>query len=171
DTLLAVGLGQFLSPESFVHGVHNTPVHFDRMTVDALNAYAMLVSWTVENAVAQWLSDQCSNQTAQELGIKFQIVVAAALHGLPADITVAQFAHEVAAASGETIPETGLPAWTREAVIVPVGFTSLTSAQDVLEFFKTPKPGVIVEPDNLMRPDGAAVFGSGESAFLLAYSA
>src|SRR5690606_14399092 len=39
DTLLALGLGQFLSPESLLRGVHDTPVRFDEMTVVALNDF------------------------------------------------------------------------------------------------------------------------------------
>src|SRR5690606_23811580 len=57
------------------------------------------------------------------------------------------------------------------ALIIPVGFTSLAAARDVLEFFKSPKIGVSVEPDDQMRPDGVTILQGGGYTFLVAYSA
>src|SRR5690606_28061908 len=126
DTLLALGLGQFLSPEFLLRGVHDTPVRFDEMTAVALTEFAKQcgVRWTVADAVSQWLHNQHSNETRQAVGGKFQVVVAAALHGLPEHMTVAQFVKDVAAENGDTIADEDLPPWALQAVIVPVGFAT-----------------------------------------------
>ena len=168
NTLLALGLGQFEGEKGVVEG--GASVHFDRMTVEALNAYALKYEWNVPDVVATWLHAQREMSKAQDLGVKFQLMVAAALHGL-SGTTVADFAIAVAQASGQNVEALNLPEWTYHAVITVVGFTTLSKASDVLEFFNHPEIGVIVEPDDLMRPDGVVILDGGEYRFLLAYSA
>src|SRR3546814_12313684 len=52
NTLLALGLGQFAGEKEGIEDAHDVPVHFDRMTAEALTEFAKHAGWTVADLVA-----------------------------------------------------------------------------------------------------------------------